>query len=241
MVRRAAGWAAEWEGNAMHVGNARYLKPADLPEAIPVFPLTGALLLPGGQLPLNVFEPRYLSMFDDALASHRLIGMVQPAFGAERDELTTDTPALCQVGCIGRITSFAETGDGRYIVSLTGVCRYRLLEERRDDKSYRSFHIAPFITDLTASDDEQSVDRDALLAAFKAYLDANKLEADWESVERASNTTLVNSMAMMSPYGPAEKQALLEAPDLKTRAETLIAITEIVLAREYGDVDTMLQ
>jgi hypothetical protein len=234
--------AAEWEGNAMHVGNARYLKPADLPEAIPVFPLTGALLLPGGQLPLNVFEPRYLSMFDDALASHRLIGMVQPVFGADKvDDASSDTPALCQVGCIGRITSFAETGDGRYIVSLTGVCRYRLLEERRDDKSYRSFHIAPFITDLTASDDEQSVDRDALLAAFKAYLDANKLEADWESVERASNMTLVNSMAMMSPYGPAEKQALLEAPDLKTRAETLIAITEIVLAREYGDVDTMLQ
>lgn len=238
MFRRAA----EWEGNAMHVGNARYLKPEDLPEAIPVFPLTGALLLPGGQLPLNIFEPRYLSMFDDAIASHRLIGMVQPVFGNERtDEHSTETPALCQVGCIGRITSFAETGDGRYIVSLTGVCRYRLLEEARGGKSYRSFRIAPFITDLSTNDDEQSVDRDALLAAFKAYLDANKLEADWESVERASNTTLVNSMAMMSPYGPAEKQALLEAPDLKTRAETLIAITEIVLARGYGDVDTRLQ
>jgi len=226
----------------MHVGNARYLKPADLPEAIPVFPLTGALLLPGGQLPLNIFEPRYLSMFDDALATHRLIGMVQPVFGEHRaEDAAGDTPALCQVGCIGRITSFAETGDGRYIISLTGVCRYRLLEEVRGSKSYRNFRIAPFITDLTAHDDETSVDRDALLAAFKAYLDANKLEADWESVERASNTTLVNSMAMMSPYGPAEKQALLEAPDLKTRAETLITITEIVLARSYGDVDTMLQ
>jgi uncharacterized protein len=225
----------------MHVGNARYLKPADLPEAIPVFPLTGALLLPGGQLPLNIFEPRYLSMIDDAIASHRLVGMVQPVFGGEREEPAGDTPALCQVGCIGRITSFAETGDGRYVVSLTGVCRYRLLEEVRAGKSYRSFRIAPFIADLSASDDEQSVDRDALLAAFKAYLDANKLEADWESVERASNATLVNSMAMMSPYGPAEKQALLEAPDLKTRAETLIAITEIVLARSYGDVDTRLQ
>ncbi|MCT7666468.1 LON peptidase substrate-binding domain-containing protein [Shinella kummerowiae] len=226
----------------MHVGNARYLKPADLPEAIPVFPLTGALLLPGGQLPLNIFEPRYLSMFDDALATHRLVGMVQPVFGEHRvEDAAGDTPALCQVGCIGRITSFAETGDGRYIISLTGVCRYRLLEEVRGSKSYRNFRIAPFITDLTAHDDETSVDRDALLAAFKAYLDANKLEADWESVERASNTTLVNSMAMMSPYGPAEKQALLEAPDLKTRAETLIAITEIVLARSYGDVDTMLQ
>ncbi|UPA24248.1 LON peptidase substrate-binding domain-containing protein [Shinella oryzae] len=226
----------------MQVGNARYLKPADLPETIPVFPLTGALLLPGGQLPLNIFEPRYLAMFDDALSSHRLIGMVQPVFGGERkDDDEAETPALCQVGCIGRITSFAETGDGRYIVSLTGICRYRLMEEVRGAKAYRSFRIAPFITDLTAHDDEQSVDRDALLSAFRAYLDANKLEADWESVERASNATLVNSMAMMSPYGPAEKQALLEAPDLKTRAETLIAITEIVLARSYGDVDTRLQ
>ena len=230
------------EGNAMHVGNARYLKPEDLPETIPVFPLAGALLLPGGQLPLNIFEPRYLSMFDDALASHRLIGMVQPVFGEHRAvDPTSDAPALCQVGCLGRITSFAETGDGRYIVSLTGICRYRLLDEARGGRSYRSFRIAPFIGDLSNGDDDESVDRDALLAAFKAYLDANKLEADWESVERASNTTLVNSMAMMSPYGPAEKQAPLEAPDLKTRAETLIAITEIVLARDYGDVDTMLQ
>jgi Lon protease-like protein len=227
----------------MHVGNARYLKSEDLPEVIPVFPLTGALLLPGSQLPLNIFEPRYLSMVDDALASHRLVGMVQPVFGEHRtDDPVTDMPALCEVGCIGRITSFAETGDGRYIVSLTGVCRYRLIEEMRGDRSYRSFRIAPFLADLTgAGDEEQSVDREALLAAFKAYLDANKLEADWESVERASNATLVNSMAMMSPYGPAEKQALLEASDLKTRAEMLIAITEIVLARSYGDVDTVLQ
>ena len=227
----------------MHVGNARYLKSGDLPEVIPVFPLTGALLLPGSQLPLNIFEPRYLSMVDDALASHRLIGMVQPVFGEHRtDDPVTDMPALCEVGCIGRITSFAETGDGRYIVSLTGVCRYRLIEEMHGDRSYRSFRIAPFLADLTgAGDEEQGVDREALLAAFKAYLDANKLEADWESVERASNTTLVNSMAMMSPYGPAEKQALLEASDLKTRAEMLIAITEIVLARDYGDVDSRMQ
>ena len=222
--------------------NVHYSGPADLPEIIPVFPLAGALLLPRGHLPLNIFEPRYLAMFDDALAGNRLIGMVQPVFGEHRaDELAEDMPALCQVGCLGRITSFAETGDGRYIVSLTGICRYRLLEEVRGGKAYRSFRIAPFIADLSGKDDEQSVDREALLAAFKAYLDANKLEADWESVERASNTTLVNSMSMMSPYGPAEKQALLEAPDLKTRAETLIAITEIVLARSYGDVDTRLQ
>ncbi|MDP9810521.1 Lon protease-like protein [Rhizobium tibeticum] len=222
----------------MQVGNARYLKPGDLPDTIAVFPLGGALLLPTGQLPLNIFEPRYLAMFDAALAGNRLIGIVQPALG---DQEGPGEAHLAPVGCLGRITSFAETGDGRYIVSLTGICRFRLLEERETHHPFRTFRIAPFIADLSARDEEDAVDRAALLAAFKAYLDANKLEADWESVERASNLTLVNSLAMMSPFGPAEKQALLEAPDLKTRAETLIAITEIVLARVFGDSDTVLQ
>jgi Lon protease-like protein len=221
----------------MQVGNARYLKPGDLPDTIAVFPLGGALLLPTGQLPLNIFEPRYLAMFDAALSGNRLIGMVQPALGDQEGQ----GEVLAPVGCLGRITSFAETGDGRYIVSLTGICRFRLLEERETHNPFRTFRIAPFIADLSARDEEDAVDRAALLAAFKAYLDANKLEADWESVERASNLTLVNSLAMMSPFGPAEKQALLEAPDLKTRAETLIAITEIVLARVFGDSDTILQ
>ncbi|MBZ9790721.1 LON peptidase substrate-binding domain-containing protein [Rhizobium sp. 3T7] len=221
----------------MQVGNARYLKPGDLPDTIAVFPLGGALLLPTGQLPLNIFEPRYLAMFDAALSGNRLIGMVQPALGDQEG----GEGHLAPVGCLGRITSFAETGDGRYIVSLTGICRFRLLEEKETHHPFRTFRIAPFIADLSARDEEDAVDRAALLAAFKAYLDANKLEADWESVERASNLTLVNSLAMMSPFGPAEKQALLEAPDLKTRAETLIAITEIVLARVFGDSDTVLQ
>jgi uncharacterized protein len=226
----------------MHVGNARYLGPRDLPEILPVFPLTGALLLPGAQLPLNIFEPRYIAMLDDALAGNRLIGIVQPSFSEGRSDIDAGhVPALCQVGCIGRITSFAETGDGRYITSLTGVCRYRLFAEVAGARGYRRFRIGPFCADLEGPDDESLVDREALLAAFRAYLDANKLEADWESVERASNRTLVNSMAMMSPYGPAEKQALLEAPDLRTRAETLIAITEIVLARDFGDPDNFLQ
>jgi len=226
----------------MQVGNARYLGPQDLPETLPVFPLTGVLLLPGSQLPLNIFEPRYLAMFDDALAGNRLIGMIQPSFGEVREEAgQAHIQALCQVGCIGRITSFAEMEDGRYLTSLTGICRFRLFDELHPVKGYRNFRIAPFAADLAGPQDEAQVDRQALLAAFKAYLDANKLEADWESVGRASNLTLVNSMAMMSPYGPAEKQALLEAPDLKTRAETLIAITEIVLARNFGDIETILQ
>ena len=218
----------------MQAGNARYLKPEDFPETVPIFPLSGALLLPGGQLPLNVFEPRYLMMFDYALAHHRLIGMVQPSYS---EQMHTE---LCQVGCLGRITSIAETGDGRYVTSLTGVCRFRLVDEVHGSKPYRSFHIAPFLTDLTADEDDRAIDRAALLAAFRAYLDANNLEADWDSVERASNRTLVNSVAMMSPFGPAEKQALLEAPDLKARAETLIAITEFAIASSE-DSNTRLQ
>ncbi len=217
----------------MQAGNARYLKAEDIPETIPIFPLSGALLLPSGQLPLNVFEPRYLMMFDDALAHQHIIGMVQPSYSEQVHA------ELCPVGCLGRITSIAETGDGRYVTSLTGICRYRLVEEIQSGKPYRSFRIAPFLTDLTADDDDEAIDRQALLAAFRAYLDANNLEADWDSVERASNRTLVNSVSMMSPFGPAEKQALLEAPDLKTRAETLIAITEFAIAGDGSD--TVLQ
>lgn len=222
----------------MHVGNARYLKHEDISEKIPVFPLTGALLLPGGQLPLNVFEPRYLAMFDAALSSHRLVGIVQPALGEPEDD--GPRPTLSHIGCVGRITSFAETGDGRYIISVSGICRFRLMDEVGEGHPYRTFRITPFLSDLT-DDDEASVNRDALLRVFKSYLDANKLEADWDSVERAGNRTLVNSLSMMSPFGPAEKQALLEAPDLKTRADTLIAITEILLARGFGDSETRLQ
>ena len=223
----------------MQAGNARYLTPDDLPNVIPVFPLSGALLLPGAQLPLNIFEPRYIALMDDALASKRLIGIIQPSF----EMLPNGKPSngLCSVGCIGRITSIAETGDGRYITSLTGVCRFRVIEELTVMTPYRQCRIAPFANDLSGEDDETTVDRKALLGAFKAYLDANTLEADWESVEKAGNATLVNSMSMMSPYGPAEKQALLEAPDLKSRAETLVAITELVLAREFGDTDMVLQ
>ncbi|EUC00117.1 peptidase S16 lon domain protein [Rhizobium sp. CF080] len=225
----------------MHVGNARYLKREDLPETIPVFPLTGALLLPGGQLPLNIFEPRYLAMFDAALAGDRLIGIVQPSLLESGEAAEGPRAPLSTVGCIGRITSFAETGDGRYITSISGICRFRLIEEVGQGHPYRTFKIAPMMTDLSTEDDESTVDRAELLRVFRAYLDANKLEADWESVERAGNRTLVNSLSMMSPFGPAEKQALLEAPDLRTRAETLIAITEILLARDFGDSDTMLQ
>ena len=225
----------------MHVGNARYLTEADLPDCVAMFPLAGVLLLSGGHLPLNVFEPRYLQLIDDALKGNRLIGVIQPVF-SETDESPPGTPELCKVGTIGRITTFGETGDGRYVIDVGGVCRFRLMDEMPvHQHAYRKFHIAPFVADLTEAEDDPSVNRDALLRAFRAYLDANKLEVDWEAVTKTSNRTLVNSLSMMAPFGPREKQALLEAPDLKIRAETLVAMTEMVLARSFGDVAKTLQ
>ena len=225
----------------MQVGNKSYRVDTDIPEQVPVFPLSGALLLPGAQLPLNIFEPRYLAMFDDAMSSDRLIGVIQPAL-VESTSSKGPVEDLCQVGCLGRITSFAETGDGRYVITLGGVCRFRIGEEVvQRQKPYRICRISAFLGDLEARDQGAEVDRKALLASFKAYLEANDLEADWSSVERASTESLVNSLSMMSPYGPAEKQALLEADNLKIRAETLIAITEIALARNSDDYGPVLQ
>ncbi|MCU0832746.1 MAG: LON peptidase substrate-binding domain-containing protein [Rhizobiaceae bacterium] len=224
----------------MQVGNALYREASDFPDVVPVFPLAGALLLPGGQMPLNIFEPRYLAMFDAAMASDRLVGMVQPRSETlvkplrkpDADASHDTEPQLCDVGGLGRIVSFNETGDGRYIVTLAGICRFRVLDEVQTLEPFRRARIAPFLADLHEAEENDSVDRDALLRTFKAYLEANQMDADWDSVRRANNHTLVNALSMMSPFGPAEKQALLEAPDLKMRAETLIAITEVTLARE---------
>lgn len=191
-------------------------------------------------MPLNIFEPRYLQMIDEALAGKRVIGMIQPRLdGALRSD---GEPEICAMGCVGRVTSFAETGDGRYLISLQGICRFRVAEELPVRTPFRQCRIIPFATDLKDDAAEAAeVDRPALLKAFRDYLEANNLEADWQSVSRAENSILVNTLSMMAPYGAAEKQALLEAPDLRTRAETLIAITEMALARANEDFGTSLQ
>jgi uncharacterized protein len=222
----------------VRAGNAIYKSLSDLPETVSVFPLSAALLLPGTRMPLNIFEPRYLEMVDHALNSDRLIGMIQPSLDGTL--CASGEPALCAVGCLGRVTSFSETGDGRYLITLDGICRFRVKREIRAKTHYRKCAVAHFANDL-AEDEGADVDRPALLHTFRAYLDANKLDADWDSIRRAENCTLVNALSMMSPYGPAEKQALLEAPDLKSRAETLIAITEIALARVSGEEGSGLQ
>lgn len=213
----------------MQAGKATYESPRDLPESIPVFPLTGALLLPRGQLPLNIFEPRYLAMVDDAMAGDRLIGMIQPAGPREDGE----EPPLSPIGCVGRITSYAETDDGRLMIGLTGIARFRVVEEIEGRSGYRICRIdcEDFRDDFAENAGAEAVDRARLLDVFRAYLAANRLEADWDNIGRTSNETLVNALSMMSPYGPAEKQALLEAADLRARAETLIALTEMTLAR----------
>jgi Lon protease-like protein len=220
--------------------NAQYKGPADLPDVIPVFPLPGALLLPRGQMPLNIFEPRYLAMVDDALrGGTRLIGMIQP----DARQKGSEPPALYKIGCVGRITQFAESGDGRYLLELTGVSRFEIVEELKVQTLYRQCRVGyqRFADDFVVRKGESGVDRDMLLRTLRNFLKANELSADWKGIEQAPNEALVNALSMMSPYGTAEKQALLEAPDLKTRADILIAVTEIELAKNSEDGETPLQ
>jgi uncharacterized protein len=224
---------------------AQYRSIADLPPAIPVFPLGGVLLLPRALLPLNVFEPRYLAMVADALAGNRLIGIIQPdgeaALVVAGDPAAR--PALARVGCVGRITAYAETADGRIAMTLTGLCRFVRGQELAAMTPYRQIDVdyVPFADDLQAATGDQGVDRQALLAALRAYLDANGLSADWTEIDAASSEQLVNSLVMLSRHGPADKQALLEAPGLAGRAALLVALTERDLSGQAGMPPSRLQ
>lgn len=207
----------------------RYRHPDDLSQRIPVFPLAGALLLPRADLPLNIFEPRYLAMIDHALGADRLIGMIQPA----ADDAASDGSTLMKVGCVGRITAWQETPDDRMLVTLTGVSRFQIVDELDVDTPFRqviaNYH--PFAADLASGAGSAEVNRSALLRVFRDYLDANNMSADWKEVDSAPVEVLVNTLSLLAPYPPQEKQALLEAPDLKTRADVLVALTEVALGK----------
>ncbi len=217
----------------------RYRSSGDLPRRLPVFPLAGALLLPRAELPLNIFEPRYLDMVNDALAGDRLIGMIQPVLETEKDE----RPALMEMGCAGRITAYAETPDNRILLTLVGVSRFTIREELDAGTAYRQViaDFSPFAIDLVSDLGAGEVNRPALLKAFRDYLNANNMNADWDQVDAASTEVLVNTLSLLAPYPAKEKQALLEAPDLKTRADVLVALTEMALARGTGGPRSRLQ
>ena len=203
-----------------------------LPTILPIFPLTGVLLLPRGRLPLNIFEPRYLAMTRDALAGDRLIGMVQPSDPGA----SGDNPPLYPTGCAGRITSFAETEDERFLITLTGTCRFRIRDELPLLEGYR--RVVPewsgFARDLD-SEDEPAFDRERLMRGLKGYFQQHQISADWGAINSVPGERLITSVAMVCPFEPIEKQALLEASDLNERARLLTAIVEMALMNRSGD------
>jgi len=215
-----------------------YVKTTDLPGVIPVFPLDGGLLLPQGSLPLNIFEPRYLNMSDDAMAGDRVIGMIQTAAGGDRER-----PRLVQVGCAGRITAFAETGDGRYLITLTGLARFRAGAELPTQTPYRQVRadFSAYPDDLTAGDDDPLFDRGRLERALRAYLEIRGLQVDWSAAEAAPQEALINSLCMALPFDPPEKQALLEATTPADRRAALIALLEIGGADPGDDAPPSVQ
>jgi hypothetical protein len=203
----------------------------ELPEVLPVFPLEGALLLPGGRLPLNIFEPRYLNMVADGLAGDRMIGLVQPC----EDGIEQGSAKIYEIGCVGRMTSFSETEDSRYLITLTGLIRFGVEQELDVVNGYR--RVAPgygrFRADL--GDDNGLIDREGLLQALDAYFDSNGIEGDWETIRETPDERLVTSLAMVCPFEPPEKQALLEALTLPERAETMTAILQMSAHDSAGE------
>jgi uncharacterized protein len=205
----------------------QYASIAELPESIAVFPLAGALLLPRTDLPLNIFEPRYIEMIEWAMDSHRTIGMIQPMPGD-----SSENPRLASIGCLGRITSYSETNDSRLLITLTGVCRFEVLNERKVKTPFRQVMVdySGFAADLAEGNGARSVDREAVIKAFRQYLEANNMGANWDEVEQVPTELLVNTLSQLAPYPAPEKQALLEANDLQARADMLIALTELALS-----------
>jgi Lon protease-like protein len=213
------------------------LKPADLPKTIPIFPLPGALLLPRARLPLHIFEPRYRAMIAACLATpHRLIGMIQPAAGPESRERR-----LHSIGCAGRVTGFSETEDGRYLITLSGMSRYRVVRETTESTPYRTVEASweGFERDLGPAEEDKGFSRKTFLALLSRFFAHQKLSTDWDSLKDAEDELLINSLSMLCPFEPEDKQALLEAPSLATRRETLVMLIEFAL--RGGSNEELLQ
>jgi Lon protease-like protein len=222
----------------------RHNSVGDLPLEIPIFPLAGTILLPRAVLPLNIFEPRYLEMIDDAIRGDRVIGIIQPAGdGGPTGSPQSSTVGFRAVGCCGRITTFQEEDDGRFLIALTGIVRFRPGAEVMTEKPYRRVRpeYLSFALDLTAGHGEDDVDREHLLQVLRRYLEQRGLQADWQDIAKSSTEHLVNWLAVASPFASEEKQALLEAPMLKDRAEILIALAEMDLAGGGDGSGTRLQ
>ncbi len=205
---------------------------ADLPSTIPVFPLPGALLLPRARLPLHIFEPRYLAMLDDVLKTpHRLIGMIQPCGGPGGQN------SLHAIGCAGRVTAFSETEDGRYMITLTGISRFRVVKEVEGFAPYRKCNVKwqGFERDLGGNERDKLLDRPQFLALLKRYFDAEEIRTEWDALCQAEDELLINSLSMLCPLDPEDKQALLEAPSLMTRRETLVTFLEFAMRGGSGE------
>jgi Lon protease-like protein len=209
----------------------------ELPAVLPVFPLSGVLLLPEGRLPLNIFEPRYLAMVEDALGAKRLIGVIQPNEAtATPGPPAGAEPVLYDTGCAGRIASFSETGDGRFMITLAGVCRFKVLREVEGMRGYRRVNPdwKPFRADLETKAAEPKIDRVKLLAALRAYLTMNEMEVDWGAIEGTPDAALAIVLPMSCPLEPREKQALLECPTPTERGAMLITLLEMAVAEGKG-------
>jgi len=207
---------------------------ADLPGKLPVFPLPGALLLPRTRLPLNIFEPRYLAMLDDTLKSpHRLIGMVQPL----HSHCETGEPRLHSIGCAGRVVAFSETGDGRYVITLGGASRFRIRNIERGFSPYFSADVAwsEFERDLGKPEKDTGFDRQRFLSRLESFFQETGMTSDWENLKKTDDELLINSLSMLCPFDVEDKQALLEAPTLSDRRETLVTLMEFAMATGGGE------
>ncbi|MGE0628128.1 MAG: LON peptidase substrate-binding domain-containing protein [Hyphomicrobiaceae bacterium] len=216
----------------------RYRSPDDLPKRIALFPLRGVILLPRADLPLNVFEPRYLSLVTDVLSGNRIVGIIQPetTSGVPESPQGRSVP-LKRIGCAGRLTAYRELADGRFHITLTGVARFVVQNEADSSEPYRLADVGYDKYSLDLADDEsaEEIDREALLGVLKAFLATRRLQADWDAVERAPLEPLINGLSLMSPFGPEERQALLEAENLSERAKILMTLAEMAIAG--GDMD----